>query len=186
MTESGRNAAPGMACAECGYALEGDAQKVCPECGWQQGKPVSVWQRARATGFYFACFLPVMEAVALVGWGVQHVLIPPGSRSTAVTAIGVSMLGVISAIVVSNMLGTRDRAFARLRWVSFGLAVAIGLGLGVLAVLRPGGHAVLLYSLTLFNAVLAYAALSLGGVSVGVLAEYGLGSGQNEPGERTS
>ncbi len=185
MTDDGRIASPGRTCAECGYALGGDARQACPECGWCEGRPVSGWRRAVATAFYFACFLPVMEAVALVGWGVQHVLIPPGSRSTAITAIGISMLGVVSAIVVSHALGTRDRASARLRWVSFGLAVAIGLGLGVLAGLRPGGHAVLLYGLTLFNAALAYLALTLGGVSVGVLSEYGLGGGQNETEERT-
>ena len=166
MTRDGATPAQ-PACRECGYALGGLG--TCPECGWSPGDPVS---RRRVTGsllFYYACYIPIVEAVVLAGWGIQHLLVPQGSRSITLIAIGSSLLGVMTSTVVTSLAKYNDRVFARLRWVCFVIAVAVAIGLAALAVVRPGKHMVLLYALTLLNAGAAYIALVSKGVPVSVL-----------------
>jgi hypothetical protein len=63
-------------CRECGYPLAG--LDACPECGWTPGDPVSTGRVASGLLFYFACTIPIIEAVVLLGWGIQHLLVPPG------------------------------------------------------------------------------------------------------------
>jgi len=152
-------------CRECGYALEGIRAGRCPECGWRPGEPVSGRRRSAAAGLYFACL------IAIVAWGVQHVLVPASKRSTVVLAIGMSMLSVVASSVVVRLLKTRDRLFGTIRVTCAVIAGLIGAGLGALAVLRPGGHQVLLYALALFNAGVAYVAATSKGVPVSAMEE---------------
>lgn len=154
-------------CHECGYSL--DSLPTCPECGWTPGSPVSAPRRWAALVYYFACLIPLVEALALIAWSVQWVLVPPSSRNTTVTAIGLSVVGVITTSILTNLARYNDRVFARLRWVCFTLAAVIGAGLGVLAVIRPGAHEVLLYALALLNAILAIALMHYADARVSVL-----------------
>jgi len=156
------------ACAECGYALEGLIP--CPECGWSPGDPVSSRRIAAGLTFYFACTIPIIEAVVLVGWGIQHLLVPPASRNISLVAIGASVLGVITSTVISNLAKYRDGVFSRLRWVCLVLACIIGMGLAALSLLRPGNHAILLLGLTLLNLGIGYMLLVSGNASVSVLS----------------
>lgn len=177
MTRDGATPDPSV-CRECGYALEG--LDTCPECGRSPGDPVSQGRVASGLLFYFACTIPMIEAVVLIGWGIQHLLVPPSVRNTKAIAIGASILGITASTVVSNLAKYNDRVFARLRWICFAIAVVVGVGLAALAVVRPGQKTLLLYALALLNAGLAYIALISKGVPVSVLEP---GSGDSQGGE---
>lgn len=185
MTGDGTSGAePAAVCRECGYPLAGADSPVCPECGRAPDAPVSGGRRLSALLLYFACLIPLIEAVVLAGWAVQHVLVPPQSRSTKAIAIGASVLGVVTTLTLSNLFRYRDAVFARLRLVSLVIAILVGLGLLALALFRSGGHGPLLYTLVLLNAGLAYLAMVSKGVPVGVLEAGDAGatawSGQQE------
>jgi purine-cytosine permease-like protein len=156
-------------CPECGYTLRGLVAAVCPECGHELGRPVSERRRSAALGLYFACLIPLLETLVLIAWGVQRLLVGSKRPSTIVLAIGMSVFSVIAMGVLTRVFKARDRLFDRLRWVSAGLAVVIGVGLVALAIVRPGGHRVLLFALALFNAGVAYLAVSLKGVPVSLV-----------------
>lgn len=180
MTDGASDQCSADLCRECGYPIEG--LDVCPECGWRIGSPVSPRRRTTALVLYYACYIPVIEAVALLAWSVLFFTLPTGARRPAVISVAISLFAVFASSVISALLKHDDRIFARLRWVSFTLAIVIGAGLGLLAVIRPGGHAVLLYALAIFNAALAIAALESNDARVSVLEPMNQdGSNEDDP-----
>ncbi len=156
-------------CPECGYSLAGLG--ACPECGWLPGTPVSTRRMTASLLFYYACYIPIVEAVVLAGWGVLRLLAPRGSASVILTAVSSSVLGVIASMIITSVAKYSDLVFARLRWVCLVIAIAVAIGLGALAVVRSGNHAVLLYALTLLNAGVAYVALVSKGVPVSLIGK---------------
>jgi hypothetical protein len=156
-------------CRECGYTLEGLHVRTCPECGHGIDQPVSEHRRAAAALLYFACLIPLIETLVLIAWGIQHLLIASSRRNTVVLAVSMSVLSIIAMGALSRALQTNDRIFDRLRFVSASLAAVIGVGLAALTFLRPGGHQILLFVLALFNAGLAYVAITSGGVPVSAM-----------------
>lgn len=156
-------------CSECGYALDGLNTPICPECGHELGRPVSDRRRSAALGFYFVCLIPLLEVLVLIAWGVHWLLAGSTRPNVIVLAIGMSVFSMIAMSALTRVFRARDRLFDRLRWISAGLAVVVGVGLGALAFARPGGHQVLLFALSLLNAGMAYLAVSLKGVPVSIV-----------------